>query len=48
MKRDTQSIEVFNLKNKHSQMKFKELIENTTDLSKIFDTEENIEIPTKK
>ena len=48
MKRDTQRIEVFNFKNKHSQIKFKELIENTTDLSKIFDTEENIEIKTKK
>ena len=48
MKSYTQRIEVFNFKDKHGQMKLKELTENTTALSKIFDTEENIEIQTKK
>ena len=39
---------MFNFKDKHGQMKLKELTENTTALSKIFDTEKELDVPTKK
>ena len=47
-KEDIKEEEVFNLKNKACQMKFKEETSKTTKLSNIFDTEDALEKQTKK
>ena len=45
---NTENIEVFNFKDIAGLKKFKEMTENTTKLSSIFDNEESIEIQTKR
>ena len=47
-KHDTERQEVFNFEDKNSQKKFKDMTENNTKLSSIFDTEETVEVQAQK